>query len=109
MDHTAHYDVAVTGDRVVARARVGSLESIVGSAPRPDGPVTLIVETGPDRLGPDSVSLGFEDGAGVAHTLARLDGRYLSTEVTGGFLGRMIGMYAVGGEAAFEWFDYAEA
>ena len=40
---------------------------------------------------------------------AQLDGRYLSTEVTGGFLGRMIGMYAVGGDAAFDWFDYEEA
>ena len=29
--------------------------------------------------------------------------------MTGGFLGRMIGMYAVGGEAAFDWFDYEEA
>ena len=57
MDHTAHYDVAVAGDRIVARARVGSLETIVGSAPRPDGPVTLTIETAPDRLGPDSVSL----------------------------------------------------
>jgi hypothetical protein len=29
--------------------------------------------------------------------------------VKGGFLGRLIGMYAVGGEAAFEWFEYEEA
>jgi hypothetical protein len=29
--------------------------------------------------------------------------------VTGGFLGRLLGMYAVGGNAAFEWFDYGEA
>jgi xylan 1,4-beta-xylosidase len=107
LDQSAHYDVAVRGDRVIARARIGSLDSIVGSAPRPDGPVTLTVETGPDRHGPDSVSLGFEDGE--SHTLARLDGRYLSSEVTGGFLGRMVGMYAVGGEGAFDWFDYSEA
>ena len=39
--------------------------------------------------------------------LAELDGRYLSTEVTGGFLGRTIGIYAVDGAAAFDWFDYA--
>ena len=69
----------------------------------------LTVETGPHVHGPDSVSLGFEDEHGGVHTLARLDGRYLSTEVTGGFLGRMIGLYAVGGEAAFHWFDYEEA
>ena len=55
------------------------------------------------------MTLGYEDEAGAPHTLAQLDGRYLSTEVTGGFLGRTIGMFAVGGDAAFDWFDYQEA
>ncbi len=109
LDNTAHYDVAVQGDRVVARSRIGSLDTVVADSPRPLGPVVLTVETGPHVHGPDSVSLGFEDELGSPHTLARLDGRYLSTEVTGGFLGRMIGLYAVGGEAAFHWFDYEEA
>jgi hypothetical protein len=54
----------------------------------------------------NSVIPGFHRGE--SHSLARLDGRYLSTEVTGGFLGRTIGMYAVGGDAAFDWFDYRE-
>jgi hypothetical protein len=35
-----------------------------------------------------------------------LDGRYLSTQVAGGFTGRVIGMYVTEGEAAFDWFDY---
>ena len=30
----------------------------------------------------------------------------LTTEVVGGFTGRVIGMYAVGGTAQFEWFSY---
>jgi xylan 1,4-beta-xylosidase len=109
LDTSAHYDVAVQGDRVVARARVGGLESVVGSAACPRDAVVLTVETGPDLHGPDAVSLGFRDDSGASQTLARLDGRYLSSEVTGGFLGRLIGMYAVGGEAAFEWFEYEEA
>ena len=92
----------------MARARIGALESIVGRAPRPNGSVLLTVETVPDMHGPDAVSLGFEDGGGVARTLARLDGRCLSTEAAGGFIGRLIGMYAVDGDAAFEWFDYEE-
>ena len=58
---------------------------------------------------PEAVSLGSIDDHGDAHTLAQLDGRYLSSEVTEGFLGRLIGMYAVGGDAAFEWFTYEEA
>jgi hypothetical protein len=54
------------------------------------------------------VILGYADDTGE-HTLAQVDGRYLSTEVTGGFLGRTIGMFAVDGDAAFDWFDYREA
>ncbi len=108
LDETAHYDVAVSGDRVVARARVGPFDAVMGDAPRPGGPVVLTVGTGPHAHGPDTVSLGFEDARGRPHILAALDGRYLSTEVTGGFLGRMIGPYAVKGDAAFQWFDYDE-
>ena len=108
MDPTSHYDIAVSGGRLMAKARIGSIEAVVGDAPCPSGPVVLTIETGPHRNGPDTVSLGFEDNRGT-RSLAHLDGRYLATEVTGGFLGRMIGMYAVGGEAAFDWFDYEEA
>lgn len=39
--------------------------------------------------------------------LAELDGRYLSTEVAGGFTGRVVGMYAAAGTMRFDWFDYA--
>ena len=106
LDEQAHYDVAVRGDRIVARAPVGSLDTIVGDAARPADPVVLTIGTGPHVHGPDTVSLGYIDDAGTARTLAQLDGRYLSTEVTGGFLGRMIGIYAVGGDAAVDWFDY---
>jgi xylan 1,4-beta-xylosidase len=106
MDETAHYDVAVVGDRVIARARVGELSVVLGDAPRPPGPVVLTIGTGPHARGPDTVTLGFHDADGGRRTLAALDGRYLATEVTGGFLGRTVGMYAVGGDAFFDWFEY---
>ena len=109
MDHTAHYDVAVTGDRVVGAGPCRITREHGGQRAPSGRPRHPDRRDGARRHGPDSVSLGFEDGAGTAHTLARLDGRYVSTEVTGGFLGRLIGMYAVGGEAAFDWFEYAEA
>ena len=72
-------------------------------------PVVLTVATGPHTHGPDTVSLGFEDEHGAAHTLGQLDGRSVSTEVTGGFLGRMLALYAVGGEAFVDWFEYEVA
>jgi beta-xylosidase len=108
MDDVFQYSVGVQGDEVVAGVRLASLHSIVGTAPRPSGSVVLVVETRPAILGPDRVVLGFEGDDGVLHELAEVDGRYLSTEVAGGFTGRVLGMYAVGGDAAFDWFDYEE-
>lgn len=105
MDERSHYRVEVSGGTVVAAARIGPLDSVVGESPRPPGPIVLVVETTPAVIA-DTVSLGLEDGVGRVHPLAQLDGRYLSTEVAGGFTGRVIGMYAVGGSAAFDWFDY---
>ena len=104
MDESLHYEVAVIGDRIVAQARIGPLRAVVGEAPRPGGDVVLVIETRANILGPDLVCLGFEDGEDTRF-LASLDGRYLSTEVGGGFIGRVIGIYAVGGEAAFDWFE----
>jgi beta-xylosidase len=110
LDESSDYEVALSADRVIARARIGPLQSVVGQAPRPPGPVVLVIATTEHtKGGPDAVRLGFEDGAGEFHALAELDGRYLSTESAGGFIGRLIGMYAVGCDAAFDWFDYQAA
>jgi beta-xylosidase len=109
MDETAHYEVVISQGEILARARVGPLHAVVGRAPCPAEPIVLTIATEPHGLGPDAVILGYEDEAGALQTLAQLDGRSLSTEVTGGFLGRTIGMFAVGGDAAFDWFDYREA
>ena len=58
------------------------------------------------RSGPDMLSFGVEEPDGTATPLGTLDGRYLSTEVAGGFTGRVIGMYATVGTVHFDWFDY---
>jgi len=54
--------------------------------------------------GPDKIVLGYvsED----FHELASFDGRYLSTEVAGGFTGRMIGVEALGDPAVITGFTY---
>jgi hypothetical protein len=107
MDDAFHYTVGLQGDDVVARVRLASLDVVVGTATRAPGPVVLGLETRPTTLGPDRVVLGFE-ADGVFRELAEVDGRYLSTEVAGGFTGRVLGMYAIGGDAAFDWFEYEE-
>jgi len=48
---------------------------------------------GTPRNGPDQIVLGIRTGSTFT-SLGQLDGRYLSTEVAGGFTGRMIGISA---------------
>ncbi|WP_373461177.1 hypothetical protein [Arthrobacter sp. B1I2] len=57
------------------------------------------------NTGPDEVSLGFREH-GQLTTLARIDGPYLSTEVAGGFTGRVIGLAATSGSVIIERFEY---
>ncbi|MFI6123745.1 glycoside hydrolase family 43 protein [Streptomyces sp. NPDC051064] len=112
LDERHHYAIEASDTEVRVIARVGTLHTVVATEPLPEGPVVLgITITDPPpphdaRTGPDAVSLGFERPDGTFTTLATLDGRYLSTEVAGGFTGRVIGMYAVSGTAHFDWFDY---
>ena len=108
MDENSHCEVAVADDRIIASGRTGSFVLPVAEAPLPAGPVTLVIETGPHQWGPDTVRLGFEDETGLMLVLSEFDGRYLSAEVASGFVGRVIGMYAIECTAAFDWFDYEE-
>ncbi len=108
LDPGHHYEVGLAGEQLVVAARIGPLRSVVARAPRPPGPVVLAIETAPSRFLPDVVRLGYLDAGGRFERLAELDGRYLSTEVAGGMLGRVIGVYAIGGDAAFDWFAYDE-
>jgi xylan 1,4-beta-xylosidase len=102
-DHHAHYEVALQAGRVIVRARIGPLSQIVADAPAPGDEVVLVIETRADPSAPDVVVLGYE---GVE--LAALDGRYLATEVAGGFVGRMVGVYATGGTGHVDWVSYEE-
>jgi beta-xylosidase len=113
LDERHHYEVEVTDGEVTALARIGPLRQALGTLARVrPGPVILRidVEATPPGLGhpgqgPDIVSLGVQDGDDFI-VLAQLDGRYLSTEVAGGFTGRVIGLYATAGTVHFDWFGY---
>ncbi len=111
LDERHHYELEVTAGRVEARARIGPLSTVLATEDVPDGPLVLRIETAAmdvcdPRDGPDTLILGIEERDGTFTVLARLDGRYLSTEVAGGFTGRVIGMYAVSGAVHFDWFAY---
>jgi xylan 1,4-beta-xylosidase len=112
MDERHHYAVSVVGGAVAVRAQIGPLASEVARAPAPGAAVVLRIEThdDPARLGagPDRVRLGYERADGSFEVMADLDGRYVSTEVAGGFIGRTVGLYARSGTAAFDWFELAD-
>ncbi|MFI1564682.1 glycoside hydrolase family 43 protein [Streptomyces sp. NPDC020490] len=111
LDEEHHYEIEASEGEVRVLARVGPLRTVVGSRPVPPGPVVLglrVSDTPPRdaRTGPDTLTLGVEEPDGTFTVLGTLDGRYLSTEVAGGFTGRVIGMYASAGTVHFDWFDY---
>ena len=113
LDERHHYEIEAAAGQVRALARIGPLRQELATQAVPAGPVVLRVEviaTGPGLehplKEPDMVLLGTEAPDGSFTVLARLDGRYLSTEVAGGFTGRVIGMYAASGTVAFDWYDY---
>jgi beta-xylosidase len=108
MDDRHHYEVAIAGDRVVVRARIGPLAQEIAHerVAKGDAVVLEIACTGEGGLEPDRLAFGYHRGESY-RMLAELPGRYLSTEVATGFTGRVIGMYAVDGTAAFDWFEYA--
>ncbi|MFF5225338.1 glycoside hydrolase family 43 protein [Dactylosporangium sp. NPDC000521] len=113
LDEDHHYEIEVFAGTATVLARIGPLRTVVASAPVPAGFVVLGVDVTPapptwdPRQGPDALEFGIGSPAGTFTALATLDGRYLSTEVAGGFTGRVIGMYCVDGTVRFEWFDYA--
>ena len=96
----AHW-VAVesTGGAVSARGVVGPFDQVLGTADAPEGStVTLAIRSSapaPGMFGMTPITDTLELGLVVDDefvSIATLDGRYLSTEVAGGFTGRVIGV-----------------
>ncbi|MFI6876853.1 glycoside hydrolase family 43 protein [Streptomyces sp. NPDC050400] len=112
LDESHHYEIEADAGEVRVLARIGPLRTVLASLPRPDaGPLTLGVditateEPRDPRTGPDTLTFGIEEPDGAFTALGTLDGRYLSTEVAGGFTGRVIGMYAASGTVHFDRYD----
>ncbi|GAA1626547.1 glycoside hydrolase family 43 protein [Catellatospora bangladeshensis] len=114
LDEAHHYEIEAGDGRVQVSARASSLRTVLGDRAVAPGPVLLRMDViaspsahwQPCRE-PDTIRLGVEHPDGTFEVLAELDGRYLSTEVAGGFTGRVLGMYAAAGTVRFDWFDYA--
>ncbi|MEN2739634.1 family 43 glycosylhydrolase [Microbacterium sp. X-17] len=113
IDDRHWYQIEFQGGLVTVTTRVGDFQQAVATATCEAGRLILRIsatEPSGGKLpfghgGPDDIQLSFSDGQGD-HELARLDGRYLSTEVAGGFTGRVIGLGSAGGDSILTRFSY---
>ena len=104
-DERFHVEIEARGGEVVGRAVLGGLVQ-EWRAPFGGGVVDLHLESRapePTRGFPrtsDVFHLGFTAAGGERVELAEVDGRFLSSETTESFTGRVIGVYAVEGDVA---------
>jgi hypothetical protein len=114
MDERHWFGIGLEGPRIVVEARAGELGLRHVLMTRPVAPVTLSLscsgsagpaaKTGaPDRL---TASVEVE---GQRRSGPSIAGRYLSTEVAGGFTGRMVGVEVTSGAVDVLDFTYAPA
>lgn len=104
IDDRHWYGLTYDGVTVEATVAIGPIQHAVGRWDAPEGTVpTLRISAKAARPLPHGVSLEpdlIELAVTVAdadHTFGEFDGRYLSTEVAGGFTGRVFGVQAVTG------------
>ncbi len=84
-----HYDLAVNQNEVLLRLNIGGARSIEGSIPV-YGNAELLIKG-------DNLAYGFfVKNNGKEILLGKGSSKYLSSEVSGGFTGTIIGLYAVG-------------
>ncbi|TRY17704.1 glycoside hydrolase family 43 protein [Tessaracoccus rhinocerotis] len=113
LDPRHWYGLEVHDGEVQAVARIGDVRSVVGSmAADPDDMMLHIRAVDPaipsvpfGHAGPDDITLAVTTG-GQTTELARLDGRYLSTEVAAGFTGRMLCLGPLRGTGSFHSVAY---
>jgi xylan 1,4-beta-xylosidase len=111
MNDRHHYEIAVTrtgGKKMIfVRRRIGDMTAITAKEKLDTKKVCLIVKA--DK---DDYSFYYKTSGGKIKFLATAKTRYISTEVAGGFMGVMIGLYATGNgkkcesPADFDWFEY---
>lgn len=113
LDDTHWYGLLFEDGLVRADAQVGALRQMFGSREVAERRLVLRIESVPPlpypgefgHGGPDDIILSVDDDEG-RHDLARIDGRYLSTEVATGFTGRMLALAAGTTEAHIESVRY---
>lgn len=100
------------GHTLSARLVIGPLDQVLATAegigtrqPLAVRAVMSKEQNGLPARGPDRIELGYIADGGF-RVLAAADGRYLSTEVAGGFTGRVVGVEALGADVVLTRFAY---
>jgi hypothetical protein len=109
VDDEHEFGIEKTGGTVRVRLAIGPTSSILAERASSVTVIHLAAVPTPSndyRAGPDRLRAGYSDGSGT-HWVADVDGRYISTEVAGGFTGRMLGIRALGGPSTFGLVSYA--
>jgi hypothetical protein len=116
VDNRHWYGLTATPHGIEATIAIGPAVTVPARLPHPSGSaVTLrITARAPSALDPfrppgepDFIELAVVDADGIPRTLATIDGRYLSTEVAGGFTGRMFGVELLEGQVIVHEVTYA--
>ncbi len=95
-----HYDIAVkqtaNGFELIAKLNIGGIKHVEKRLPIDGGEVALEI----------AASSEYYELRANGTTLARGMSKYLSSEVSNGFTGVVLAMYAVDGTAEFSEFEY---
>ncbi len=104
-----HYEIAIgkgrENRRILVRRSIGDLQAIVAEREIFDGLIELMISFEHDRY-----RFSFAQGTEETVVIAEGASKYLSTEVSGGFTGVYLGLYAFGGwadTAYIDWCRYA--
>ena len=110
IDEVHWFGIEVRSGIAAVKIRVAELGDVLGegATARATGIfVRAVSHRGNDNFtGPDTLCAGVIDTDGE-RVLGSFDGRYISTEVAGGFTGRMIGMRALSEQARIRSFSYS--
>ncbi len=111
LDEAHFVEVVIVDGELTSRIRIGSLERVRRHGVVPSRMGRIGIRTGTSdsiallRRGPDVIEL-FVAENDKRSVLDRIDGRYFSTEVAGGWTGRMIGVTARSGVLRVATFSY---
>ncbi len=114
IDDAHWYGLAYDGSTIEATLTIGPVATVVGwiQVPADSTPVLRVSSRPGTPLPygitnePDLIELAATTGVGPEHVFGAFDGRYLSTEVAGGFTGRLIGVEAVSGSIRVSSISY---